>query len=758
MQKRFNLKSSELSVPGRIISIAGTEQISEPYSFQISFVQENVESLVFELEEAVGRACTLELLDDQGAMQGHYHGLLSDVELVHDLPSSALYIATLVPRLWRLQLGSGSRTFVDSSLPDVLNEILRAAGFKEGTDYELRLSGKYEPLAHVTQFRESPLAFITRRMARDGVYFFFEQGEDHEKLIITDNKQHHERTSHDYIDYMPLMGADTSGVQAFTSFRCQRRVLPGQVTLRDDDYLHPTMEVAGEASVSPSAEVQTVYGDGLVDPDGGTRQARVRAEELKATETVYRGRGRVHGLAPGAVFELDDHPKPSINGEYLITSITHHGSDLGGLSEFADVLGSSGASEEPDYNIALTCIPATVQYRPPRQDPPKMYGLERAVIDGEEDSEYAQLDEHGRYLVRFRFDESELGPGRASARIRMMQPHAGDPEGFHFPLRKGTEVLVAFVGGDPDQPVITGALPDARHPSPVASDNATRNVLQTGGQTRIEIEDAAGGQHLTISTPPQKTRLHLGAAVKPDEHNVVVRTDGNALHQTGTDNDITVGGKQTEKVTGNVDETFEANHTSTVFGNREEITQKTLRQLVKGDAQQTIEGSLKQQILQGEDRYVSGGSVEEINGDRVHTVQGGSSHEAQAFIQHRSPGAVYVEGGAASVELNAGACTIKAPVGYQLIAPKAEQIDADCISIAGHKAEIVGASESMKGSKLEIVAQATAILENSVKICAMDVSVSKTKFSNTPHKIENVSTAIAQGYTNIHTFGLVIIP
>src|SRR5262245_58000453 len=164
------------------------------------------------------------------------------------------------------------------------------------------------------------------------------------------------------------------------------------------------------------------------------------------------------------------------------------------------------------------------------------------------------------------FDESGLPDGGASARIRMMQPHAGNPEGFHFPLRKGTEVQVVFVRGDPDQPIIAGAIPNAATPSPVTRANQTQNVVQTGGRNRVEIEDEHGSEYIDISSPPEKTFMHLGAHAGLGSHNYVVSTSGDQSMHTGGKRDIRVGGNQTETVGGNVTENYHSTQTTTVDG------------------------------------------------------------------------------------------------------------------------------------------------------------------------------------------------
>ncbi len=189
-------------------------------------------------------------------------------------------------------------------------------------------------------------------------------------------------------------------------------------------------------------------------------------------------------------------------------------------------------TDDVTYHFDVVAILARVQHRPERTTPvPRLYGFEKAVVDGERDDHYAQLDDHGRYLVKIHFDESGAGNGKASTRVRMMQPHGGNPESFHFPLRKGTEVMLTFEGGDPDRPLIAGVVPNLQNPTLVTAKNATKNILQTGAGNRLVIEDAAGKEYIHLRSAHKGTYLHLGAPFNP-AYNKVSATLGTSLSFT----------------------------------------------------------------------------------------------------------------------------------------------------------------------------------------------------------------------------------
>jgi hypothetical protein len=269
-----------------------------------------------------------------------------------------------------------------------------------------------------------------------------------------------------------------------------------------------------------------------------------------------------------------------------------------------------------------------------------------AVIDGAADSEYAQIDDQGRYHVIFKFEERGLKDGKGSTRLRMMQPHAGNPEGMHFPRRKGTEVMVGFMGGDPHRPLIVAAVPNAVNPSPVTSANNTRNIIHTGGNTHIEFEDLDGSEWITIATPTKKTHLHLGKPYEPASHHFELKTNGSCLFNVGSNQDILVGAKLTEEVTGVVEETYRASQDSDIKGPKEttvtkggcfETYKSTQTTLVKGDVletylagqETTVSASPRKEFFtSGQTTTVNAAAVEQqFNDDHWRSVAQAASHD-----------------------------------------------------------------------------------------------------------------------------------
>jgi type VI secretion system secreted protein VgrG len=267
----------------------------------------------------------------------------------------------------------------------------------------------------------------------------------------------------------------------------------------------------------------------------------------------------------------------------------------------------------------VEAIPEGVQYRPQRLTPmPRIFGTEIGTVDGEQDSTYAQIDSHGRYKVQFNFDENDPRNGKASTWVRMLQPHGGPNEGFHFPLRKTTEVLLVFLGGDPDRPVIVGVVPNAHTPSPVTVDNATHNVILTGGGSRIEIEDNDGGQYIKMTTPPDSTLFHMGADDGAG-HNIHVSSMGSALVELGAELIVRVDHTKLEEIHQDVTENYSLKETKTVGSDR------SLE--VQGKEGIKIHGDQKTEALSNRVVQVTSNQRHEIGVNDEHTV--GADHSIQ---------------------------------------------------------------------------------------------------------------------------------
>ncbi|MBI4703783.1 MAG: type VI secretion system tip protein VgrG [Deltaproteobacteria bacterium] len=619
MANIVTIQCDALPAATSVVSVRGRELISMPYRFEVGL---RIDDPAFEMDGAIRARATLSI--DRGPDGAPYpiHGVLCSLELLSEWEGKALYRALLVPKLWSLGLSRHSRIFTDNSVPEIIEAVLKFGGLTTA-EFELRLQKSYPKREHVFQYRESNLAFISRWMERLGMYYFFEHGEGSEKLVITDNRSAHHALRQVPVRYVPLSGDDAMADEAFDAFHCVRSALPAWVMLADYDYINPTLAVAGSAQVAlDGIEEVHRHDHNFVTPDEGTALAAVRAEALLAEQKVFLGRGRAFYLRSGHTFTLDEHPRATFNREYLVVELEHLVNQGASDAKTKQLLGLDEEQFGTDeYGVRVKAIGADVQYRAPERHPwPRIDGFEGATVCGDAASEYAQIDKHGRYKVRLRCDESDLIDGSASTWVRMLQPHGGTNEGFHFPLRKGTEVVLIFLGGDPDQPVLAGVVPNAHRPSPVTAGNHTYNVIQTGGLNRMELNDASGAQHIKLTTPTENTHIHMGAP--NDEHNLHVCTDGDTITHSGRNWDCFTYGAKYEYVKLDSDLNIDGNEFITVKGIRCENVQQHVSSNYDMDYVLTVLGMHDVQVTQTRTDHVQGDVTETYDSKHELTVGG----------------------------------------------------------------------------------------------------------------------------------------
>lgn len=607
MKDVFEVQCSALPDNTRVVGFRGSEGISRPYSFDIFLL---IPEPDFDLDDAMGARGTLIMSRDDSRAPIHFQGIFAELLLIHELGGRALVQATLVPRLWQLGLSFHSRVFTGQSITDVIKVVLDDGGFTSD-DFALDIAQTYKPEEHICQYQESDLDFLSRWMEREGLYYYFEHTDEHEKLIISDSKSFQKELGAGPIRFHSLAGGDTSAGEHLNTFTCQHRSLPARVRLKDYDHAKPSLDVTGSARVSKTGVGEVnVYGARFFTPDDGKRLAKLRSEELLAREKIFRGTGSAPYLRSGYLFELTEHSRSSFDTKYLAVEVTHHGNQAASTPEMKRL---TGLETDDVYRVEVTAIPEKVQFRAePRTAWPRIYGYENATIDGPADSQYAQIDDHGRYAVKFMFDESDLKDGKASTWVRMLQPHGGAIEGWHFPLRKGTEVLLSFLGGDPDRPVITGVVPTAATPSPVTRTNHTTNVIQTGGRNRLELEDQDGSQRITLSTPTQSTFLRMGAPNDPN--NLILSTNGVGY--------LYVGANFTQWTVGDKKETADATVTEEFKGPFKTTVTNLVDEHYLAD-QKTVVGAVRLENYQVQDTTVNAGRSEQISGGLNQTIKGG---------------------------------------------------------------------------------------------------------------------------------------
>ena len=744
MVDHFTLHAPSLGDSFRVLAFRGTEAISSPFELEIYAL--GAARAIGEAAEAVGSAASLQVNRPDSSAELAWRGILEAVEVLEAYGDNALYRATLRPRLQRLAHETHSRIWVDCDVPAIVKGLLDAAHIS----HSFTLNGSYPPVEHIGQYHETDLELVSRRLEREGIHYYFDHEGDEEKLMVTDQGASHRQSPKQAVRFVPLEdhGAQAMAGEAIYRFALQHGTVAAAVALRDYDYLKPALRLEAEATIASGRVGQVaVFGSALRDPPEATHLAGVRAEERGMATPVARGTGTVLGLRTGYEFELSEHPLAALDGRYLVTRLSHRGIDHARIGSYARAIDPDGqwlaGNGQNVYRVDFEAIPSGVPYRPLRRTAwRRVAGLEHALVDGPADSDYAQIDEHGRYHVRLLWDETDASAGGASTWLRMLQPHAGAPEGWHFPLRKGTEVLIAFVRGDPDRPVIVGTAHNPQVPSPVTSSNASQNVLQTGGENRLEIEDLDGSQYLAWHSPTESSTLHLGAKHGPyhEGHNATLRTDGDAKVHAGGARHITVGGEQTEDVQGNVVEDYHSNQTTHVDGNWQETIDAGATQTIAAGETRTVHAGLSETISGGETRTITGDQSEtisasvtcQIGADRSDTigadatvkVGANSSLTVGGSLSATIAGGVKETIGGNYTLIAGGPVTYNAPGGFRIMAPGGVHMVDEGNEHSGFKNEYKYA-EALKvlGAKLEGIGIGITLVSVALERCGCPVSL-----------------------------------
>lgn len=549
--------------PLLVVEWRGEEALSRPYRFEIKLATLNP---LLDDEAMLGQPATLKMTDAKGNAQP-YHGVVTEAELLDGDGQYFYFRVVLEPRLAILRQSRFSEIWLDKNLPDLIRAAVSEAGLQSegpGTsgaqsdayDFDIRLTRDdlaLQESSFTCQFEESSFAFLSRLLEYYGVYYFFEQQDDHEAIVFCGD-QRYQPQSETLLNYRPLDTAldAGSGIALTRTFNRKLASQPKQVVLQDFSATNAQLQLLDSASIahaslpanadseqSQAADntpgfngEQWLYGEHFGSNQEGQTLARLRAEALGCRHREFHGNGRAVGLRAGYPMRLLGHLRLPLNTQYLIIQVQHDGSQpLPGLGQ--DQAGTSG-----DTNTRFIAIPGDVQFRPPRLTrKPRVQGLLSAIVDGD-DTGQPLLNQHGCYKVVFPFIRSDKGATRGSAWLRMATMSSGASHGMHFPLLKGTEVLVSFIGGDPDRPVITGSVPNSENPNMVSEKNATQSGLSTPGGHYLAMEDNPSGALMKMGAPAGNTEFTLGNGDISGAH---LRTD-NHMQLASSTHEQQVGG------------------------------------------------------------------------------------------------------------------------------------------------------------------------------------------------------------------------
>jgi len=472
-----------------VVDFSGREALNELTSFKIRLISRKSD---ISLENTLDRPATLTIESSREGTPSttHYHGIFCEFRVLNQATPYTFYEALLVPRAHHLTRSNLSEGYTsEKGIPDILEEVLKAEGFS-AQDYAFRIRDSYRSRSFVCQFEESSMSFVDRWSEREGLVYYFDHEDKQDKLVFFDHPAN-KPAWNKHLSYRPETDLDTGfSEDSLQGWSLRAASLPHEVVVSDFNYRKANLEIE-EKRILDSRGKGTIrsFGENLRTNAEAQKRAAILFEIQKSREKVYEGKTTATGIRAATTVQIKDHFRNDHNGTFFVTSVIHEGSQVAFLTSGFDVQ-TAKEERQTHYSATFSAIPSDVTFRPERKTPwPRISGVVNAIIEAEGSGKFAELNEYGEYKVRFPFTFRKKRSQKNSGWIRMATPLAGADNGMHFPLHKETEVMVAFIGGDPDQPVIIGAVHNSEHRSLITSKNPGINMIRSIGGNIITMND-----------------------------------------------------------------------------------------------------------------------------------------------------------------------------------------------------------------------------------------------------------------------------
>lgn len=566
----------------------GTEQLGRLFEYEIELLSEKT---YIQLTDILGKNITvrMQLPEARGAGTRYFNGFVTRFSYLgmRGMRYGA-YRAIINPWLWFLTRTSDCRIFQDKTVPDIIEEIFRQHGF---TDFKKSLTGQYRTWEYCVQYRETDFNFVSRLMEREGIYYYFKHENGKHTLVLADDLSAHSTFSnYDEIPYYPPDAMQWKERDHLYEWVVEKQVQPGKYALNDFDFIAPTKNLRKVLSMPKNHAMAKFevydYPGQYTEPGDGDNYTKIRLQELLAQHKTVRAEGVARGLTTGCLFTLTNSGNQDQDRQYLVVSTT--------CELQADPYESVPVPESiKPYQVRITAIDAQQPYRAPRVTPkPVVQGPQTAIVVGKAGEEI-DTDQYGRVKCHFHWDRYDNADEQSSCWIRVTQSWAGKKWGALYLPRIGQEVIVDFLEGDPDQPIVTGRVYNgANLPPYTLPDKKTMSTLKSlsskggGGFNEFRFEDDKG-----------KEQIFLHAERDED-----MRIKNDAREWIGSERHLIVKKKQFEQVEGEKHLIVKSGDGGS--GDQLEKVAGEKHQQVGGDHNQKVGGSLSLKVGQDQQEKV----------------------------------------------------------------------------------------------------------------------------------------------------------
>jgi type VI secretion system secreted protein VgrG len=561
---------------------SGRESISRLFTFRLDLLSEKSD---IAFKDIIGQQVTIRVLLSDGSKERYFNGFVSRFAQSGSGSQFTNYQMEVVPWLWFLTRSADCRIFQNETIPDIIQDVFKIGGY---SDFKNSVAGEYEPLEYCVQYRETDFNFVSRLMEQYGIFYYFEHKNGKHTLVMADSSSVHQPCpDQNSASYNQTTG-DLDAEDVITAWNMEQELRTGKYSLTDYNFETPkTSLMAEEPTVmelggNSNFEIYDYPGDHLTKAQGSAA-AKIHMQEEEAGNIIISGSSVCRAFTSGYKFDLKDHPRDDMNSSYILTEVQHVAT-VGSYSQ--------GTTPTPaHYSNQFTCIPAWIPFRPARVTPkPFVQGPQTALVVGKSGEEI-WVDKYGRIKVQFYWDRLGQKDENSSCWIRVSQAWAGQGWGAMWIPRMGQEVVVSFVEGDPDRPLITGRLYNADQTVPYAlPDNQTRSTFisrsSKGGDAKtyneIRFEDKKGSEHLLIHA--EKLKMET--------------VEADSVETVGHDRLLTVENDQKEWIKGEKDLHVVKDHKEKIEGAMSIHVVGDQMQKVEGDQNNNVIGNLNEKIGQ----------------------------------------------------------------------------------------------------------------------------------------------------------------
>jgi type VI secretion system secreted protein VgrG len=649
--------------------MSAREEMSRLFAYDVTLLSKRDD---IKLDEILGQNVTISLVLPNESVRA-YNGYVTRFRQGGQYGRYTQYVAVVRPWLWFLTRTADCRIFQEMKVPDIIKQVFSD---NPAADYKLDLTGSYRKWTYCVQYRETDFNFVSRLMEQEGIGYYFRHSDGKNTLVLTDSaSKHSPRSEYEKLSYIGAREQVRPDFEHVTSWSFGREIQPGVYVHDDYDFERPGVELKTNKSLprghkASDSEVYDYPGDYIQVPDG-QQYAEVRMEEFGTQFEAAQASTNARGLTVGSLLTLEDHPRHDQNREYLITAANF---DL----RFGDYEALHDAGDT-NYQCSFTAMPTSQQFRPKRITPkPFVQGPQTAVVVGP-GGEEIYTDKYGRVKVQFHWDRRGKKDENSSCWIRVSHPWAGKQWGAVALPRIGQEVIVDFLEGDPDQPIITGRVYNAEQMPPY---ELPANKTQSGVKSRSSLNgSAANFNELRFEDKKGSELVTLHA-----EKDQSIGVEHDEAHWVGHDRTKTIDHDETTHVKHDRTETVDHDETITVHGKRTEVVDK--------DENITIHMNRVERVDKDESISIGGSMNLGVDRSKSETVTINSA-ETVGVAKELSVGGLY--------QVSVGAAfntTVGAAMGVEVVGASAEAVGGGkTIGIGGDHSITIGGADTVTVAK-----------------------------------------------------------